>query len=140
MTLSSKEFRSVTNASRRRAFLLLLALTCLAVATVLFGVWLRVSLAAMRMQRQQEHRVQAEWLAHSGLERAIAQLRLNGGYKGETWQLASTEIAARGSGRVIIGIAAVAENPTRRKISVRAQYPADGPVPAAHSKSLTIDL
>lgn len=124
---------------RRRAFVLLVALAALAVATVLFGIWLRASLAAARTQRQQEQRLQAEWLAQSALQRAAAQLRLDRTYQGETWQVSRTELAGVGAGRVTIAIEPAAQ-PARRKINVRAQYPSDRPSSAAYSKSLTIDL
>lgn len=126
-------------AGKRRGFLLLIALAALTVATLLFGIWVRASLAAARAQRLQEHRLQAEWIAQSALGRAAAQLRLNRKYKGETWQLSSTDLSGRGAARVTIGVNATSEQ-SRFRLDVRATYPTDGSLPAAYSKTLTLDL
>ncbi len=49
-------------------------LVCLIIVTLISGAVLKVGLAQRELARSQERRLQAEWLAESGIERAMARL------------------------------------------------------------------
>ena len=105
-------------------------------------------LAQRELARSQERRLQAEWLAESGAERAIARLATDRDYTGETWSLsaqdlgqseqstgtspqsAATPVAHHDHGRARAG------RPNRRRVHVQADYPLDPPRRARHTKRI----
>jgi Tfp pilus assembly protein PilX len=68
----------------------------LVVVASLIAAMLRVSLSHRRLVRDQERRLQAEWLAESGVRRALARLAANPDYPGETWSIASDALPSPG--------------------------------------------
>ena len=68
-------------------------------------------------------RLQAAWLAESGLERAARQLQLDAEYAGETWTIAEEALAGGEAGVVEIEVEEIAGRPDRRLVRVRADYP-----------------
>ena len=62
------------NCRRRRGTILVMVIVCLVVATVVCGLLLKIAVLARESADAQHHRVQARWLAESGIERAAARL------------------------------------------------------------------
>jgi hypothetical protein len=113
---------------------------CLAAATLLCGVLLKVTLSEQRQGRVAEWRLQAEWLAESGLERAAAQLAASSEFAGETWQLTADDLGADATGTVTIEVEAVDGRSDLRIVRVRADYLRDGERRARHSAEVKVQL
>lgn len=102
----------------------------LAVLMIVGGFSLTVvrSVTARRqMLLGEERRIQAEWLAEAGLERALAKQRTSGDDKPETWNIPEEELGGRGAGRVTIKWAPSPPDTGRRTLLIEAKYPADIP-------------
>ena len=132
----------------RRGMTIVAVLVCLLVVMLLGAALLRVALTERDSNRDQERRLQAEWLVESGLERARARLAADGNYAGETWQIAAAELgledananAGLAAGVVTIVVDRPAGAGGRRRVRVQADYPRDGPHPSRHSQERFIDL
>jgi hypothetical protein len=81
--------------------------------------------ANRRMLQTEEQRLQAEWLAEAGLERAAAKLRATGETAPETWNIAGDELGGRGAGRVEIAWDPPLPESKRRHVRIEAEYPVD---------------
>lgn len=89
-----------------------------------FSLTIVRSLAARRqMLRGEEQRIQAEWLAEAGLERAAAKLRATGGAVPETWDIPDEELGDRGAGRVTIRWDEATPDTLDRRVHIEAEYP-----------------
>ncbi len=131
-------------------------LVCLIVLTLISGAILKVSVAQREFARGQERRLQAEWLAESGTQRAIARLAGDHDYAGEKWSLnfhdlgqGEREHAPAGggpsmpdqaAGEISIAVERVPAAPNRRRVRVRADYPLEASRRSRHTKEFTIDL
>jgi hypothetical protein len=129
-------------------------LTCLVILTLTSGAVLKAALAHRALVRAVEHRLQAEWLAESGVQRALARLSFDREYAGEAWSLSAADLGlpeqppAKGATRksdrsaavVRISVERVPGGATRRRLRVQAEYTRDPPARLRHSRSLTIDL
>jgi Tfp pilus assembly protein PilX len=138
----------------RRALTSVAVLVCLIVITLIGAALLKVSLAQRKEVRSQEHRLQAEWLAESGLDRALARLAADRNYRGEEWPIRARDLslpAASATGQaagssaqpvamIAIIVERVKENGNRRRIRVQADYPLDPPSRSRHTKQMLIDL
>jgi type II secretory pathway component PulK len=107
---------------RRRGAVMFAVLVSLVVVTALVAGWTSDGLSLSRKSRDAEQRLQADWLAEAGLDRAAARLAVDHNYSGETWTIAPAELSSADGGRVEIHVAATGAS---RRISVAADYPAD---------------
>jgi Tfp pilus assembly protein PilX len=137
-----------------RGLTVVAVLVCLIILTLISGAILKASAARRQLAANQEHRLQAEWLAESGAQRAVARLAQNRDYAGETWSLAFEDLgqserakAANGSAgadntaaRITIGVERVPAGANRRRVRIQADYPVDEPRRSRHSKEIMIDL
>jgi hypothetical protein len=124
-------------------------LVCLVVVTLISGVLLRIGLAHRDQVRSQEHRLQAEWLTQSGLERALARIAADSNYAGETWRLNRRDLGLPevpcddpAPAAVVAITVAPAGSPGdtgRKVIKVQADYPPDLPRRSRHSLQITIE-
>jgi type II secretory pathway component PulK len=109
----------------RRGGGLVVALVTLLVVTSLMGSLIRSLLIEMRQSRHEAADLQAHWLAEAALDRAVAKLRSQADYVGETWNAEFSPTAANSGGsRGVVEIRierGAAEQPTR--VSVDARYP-----------------
>ncbi len=88
---------------------------------------------AMLHDRQlgyEQMRLQAEWLADSGLSRAASRLALEPGYAGETWKIDPAQLGGFDVGTVVIRIQKDETGAEQRTVIVEAVYPAEGPYQA----------
>jgi len=137
-----------------RGMTVVAVMICLIVVTLASGAVLKVGLAYRARVQLQERRLQAEWLAESGVERALARLAVDRAYTGETWPISAADLGlpdqppATGTTEKSQGAAAVvtiAVDPlegvaTRRRVRVQADYPRDAPGRSRHSKQVIINL
>jgi hypothetical protein len=138
----------------RRGLTTIAVLICLVIITLISGALLKVSLAQRNMNGDRERRLQAEWLAESGVDRALARLTVDHNYSGETWPITAGELGlpettaptespwrtARSAAIVTIAVEPIAGEANRRRIRVQADYPVDPPRRSRYSKQLLIDL
>ena len=124
----------------RRGLVLIVVMGCLAVVTLICGVLLKLTLSEQRQSRVQERRLQAEWLAESGVERAVAKLSDSTGYTGEIWEPAAWESAPGDSCTCTIEVERLDGRPDLRLVRVRADYLQDGVRQARHSKEVNVKL
>lgn len=123
---------------RRRGMLIIAVLICLIVLTLIAGALLRVGVAQREEVRAQERRLQAEWLAEAGLQRAIARLDVDSRYAGETWEIGARELDAADAATVAITVERPPHDAGARTIRVRADYPRDPPGRIRRSRQTTV--
>ena len=137
-----------------RGMTVVAVLVCLIIVTLISGAVLKVSVAQRELARSQERRLQAEWLAESGVERAMAALARDRDYRGETWSFNNHDLgrtervptgavpaqAEKAAARVTIAVERVPAATYRRRIHIQADYPLDAQGRSRHTKEIMIDL
>ncbi|MGO8691359.1 MAG: hypothetical protein ACLQLG_17185 [Thermoguttaceae bacterium] len=107
----------------------MIVIVCVVVAAAICGLLLRMAVLGRSSADAQHRRAQAQWLAESGIERAVARLAQDPRYSGETWTLAPEELPRGGLVRIVIqpplDHAAKGAPAGRRLVRVEAQYPND---------------
>ena len=124
----------------RRGAVLVAVIVCVAVATVVFISIVKMAGAGRRTTRTETWRLQAAWLAESGLERAAWRLASDDTYSGEAWTVPAEELAGTDAGAVKIEVEAVPDDPSRRLVRVRADFPDHPRHRARHSKQAIVQL
>jgi Tfp pilus assembly protein PilX len=124
----------------RCGFAIIGVLVCFVVASLLLVSWLKTVSFERQQGRAAGDRLQAEWLAEAGIDRAAARLAEKADYAGETWNISAEELSARDAAAVEIRVAAVADHPDRRTIEVVADYPVELVHRARASKQIVVDL
>ncbi len=127
-------------AEPRRGMLAIAVLVCLIVLTMIAGALLRVEAARREEVRSQGRRLQAEWLAEAGIQRALARLAADPAYTGETWNVAARDLGAADAATVAIAVERPPDDPKVRTIRVRADYPRDPPRRARCTRQTTAPL
>jgi hypothetical protein len=120
------------------------ALVCLLVVLLIAAAVLRMVRSERGLLQNEEHRLQADWLVESGVERAIARLGADAGYGGETWRLSTDDMAGAAPGVVTIsvapGSAADAGATNQRLVTVQADCPGDSDFRVRVHKQVIVDL
>lgn len=78
---------------RRHGIVVVVVLVCLTVVTLLLGSLLHNAMAWRRQVRTEVRHAQAEWLADSGVARALMKTESNAEYAGEVWKPKETLVA-----------------------------------------------
>ena len=120
---TSKGRRRIAGRRGDSGLIAVVMVVALVVIALIGGALLRVAAARRAQVRMEERRLQADWLAESGLERASARLAGDAGYLGETWQVPPAELGGPWGATVSIAVEAVPDRPDRRLVRVRAEYP-----------------
>lgn len=115
-------------------------LICLVLIAMIGGALLRTGLVQRRRIQGEERRLQAQWLAESGLERAGARLAGSPSYRGETWQVPAADLGGPWSGTVTIAVEPVPARPGQRTVRVLADYPNGAGPRARQHKDAVVDL
>lgn len=124
----------------RSGVVLVPVLVCLMIVASLAASLLRSGFVRRDQARAEAVRLQADWLAESGLERAATALRRDPGYLGETWKLSADDLGGQGPGEVLIAVEPAPGATGRRIVRARAIYPADAIRSARRTKQVTLDL
>ena len=103
----------------RRGATLFVTLVVLAIIVSVSLLMARSFVALQAERRWQQRRVQAEYLAQAGLERAAARLAASPAYEGEVWKIASEPTGLQHPAEV--GITLV-EVESVRHVRVQAAY------------------
>lgn len=118
-------------AAGRRGITMMIVLICLAILLALAAALLAVGRGRRQQARLDGRRLQAEWLAASGLDRAAARLATSGDYAGETWDIPADLLDGDHAGRVVIEVEPAEQS--RRRVRIRADFPATGDEAARHT-------
>ena len=139
--ISNRAHRSGSNDSFRRPGLVSVAvLIALIIIAIIGAGLLKVALARRAEVQVEERRLQAEWLAESGVERALARLSASGDYAGENWEIPSEDLGGRGPATVAIQVNRAADQPDHRKVRVQADYPSGSTLRSRQSRDLIVQL
>ncbi|MFO0908232.1 MAG: hypothetical protein U0794_07710 [Isosphaeraceae bacterium] len=122
-----------------RGLVIIPVIVTLVVITVFCTVLMNQITQQRRLVRDEERRMQAEWLAEAALDRGRVKLDANRAFGGETWAVAPEELGGIG-GTVRIIVEAVADQPNRKRVRVEAVYPREGDFRAQTTRSLELDL
>lgn len=124
---------------RRRGAFLVAAMIALLLASMIGAALLQLALAQRRQIQREETRLQADWLAESGLERAALRLSADAGYEGELWEIPADELDGLRGASVRIVLEPVPDPPEARRVSVTAHFPVESNARAQISKSLVMN-
>jgi Tfp pilus assembly protein PilX len=132
----------MSRAKPPRGMISVAALVCLLVMTLICGSLLRTIQTQRALVRSEERRLQAEWLAESGLERAYVRLANDPAYTGETWTLSADQLGGMDAGSVTISVGAGPEHGgvSQRLVSVQADYPGDPPRRVRVRRQATVEV
>lgn len=118
--------RGVPSDSARAGVVLIATVVCLLLTTTLLASMLKSAARRTRQTRQTVMRVQTEWLAESGAERAVWQLRTQPQYSGEIWRIPAAKLGGRYAGEVRIGVQPLSDDATQLQMTVTAVCTTDG--------------
>lgn len=119
---------------KRRGVLLIVVLACVAIISLLLGAMVTTTMNWRRQVRYETWNTQANWLAESGLHKAVSELGANPNYEGETWQL-ETEDGLAWPATVEIE---VKEQAGTQTISVSATFAEETGRPVRAHRTLTL--
>ena len=125
---------------RRQGTILVVVIGGAMVALVIFTSIVKLAAAGRRMADQRAWQIQATYLAESALERAAWRLGADDGYTGETWNLSADELAGQDGAAVEIQVETIPEQPNRRLVRIRADYPDHPRHRARQSKQAVVQL
>lgn len=109
-------------ASRRGAIIVIAMISLLLVSAIAVSL-VRLALTQQRQVRREQIRLQAEWLAESGLERGAAKLRRDRDYQGEQWQIPAEHLDGRHAALVQIAVQPDEQTGGTTTLNVVATYP-----------------
>jgi type II secretory pathway component PulK len=140
-----RKFRSGIRATRQSArpragAFLVIALVCLVVATAIVGAVLTLARMQRRQMTHEVESTQAEWLAHSGIERAAHRLRHDVTYAGETWSIAPEELFSDDAGQVTIQVLSDTNLTHSRVVTVEAVFPVGAATSVRRTRRATIAI
>jgi type II secretory pathway component PulK len=124
----------------RRGMISVAVLVCLLVITLIFGSLLRLVQSQRALVRNEGRRLQADWLAESGLDRAAARLGDDPAYRGENWTLPADELGIQAPGVVTITVERRKGAANQRLVTVQADYPRDPPRRARSRRQMIVDV
>lgn len=126
--------------SHRRGATSVIAVATLSLVALVGASLLRLSTLRDRQIREEERRIQADWLAEAGLERTWAQLVADQSYAGEKWDVGSDDLGGF-PGRVHIEVVPESDGPSSlRTVHVTAEFPAGDPTASRSSRSFQVRL
>src|SRR5262245_19206955 len=129
-------FESHRAPSRRGAFTVVVLVSLLVVGMLVASL-LRMALLQDRQLGYEQFRLQAGWLAESGLERAVSRSSADSGHAGETWRFEPGQLESSSAATVVIRLEKEETNSRLRKIIVEAVYPEVGPHQARQTRAAT---
>jgi len=109
-------------------------------ATSIVGVLLSLVQKHRRLISVQQAEVQAEWLAESGIDRAVFRLRSDRAYQGEKWVIGATELAGESPAEVVIDIQKQTDRGNGYIVQVKAVYRSDSGPMVRRTRQTTIEL
>jgi hypothetical protein len=136
--MNTASHRNRLEMGRRQGLVSVAVLVALFVIGLVCAALLKVAFARRAEVAMAERRIQAGWLAASGMDRAVARLLMSGDYGGETWDVPAEELGGRGAATVAIRVETVADRPDHRKVRVQADYPVGSSLRSRQSRELIV--
>ena len=102
----------------------LVAMIVLTIITGLSVAWARRVVLQHRQVAQRLQATQSEWLATSGVQRALSQISADSNFKGETWSLTAADLQSEHEATIEIRVSESQAGETRQ-IEVLVDYPSD---------------
>lgn len=130
--------RSVSVVGRRNGALLVVALVCVAVLSLLMLTLVRFVVQAQRQQQHEIRGVQADWLLEAGLARAASQRATRPDYAGEIWEIAGESAGLERPARIEITLPSAGPTAEGTEVTVLVTYPTD--TPQTHRRTRTVRL
>ena len=127
-------------ARKRRGVVIVPVLVCFVLIMLICAALVQLVFAERGINRQEERRLQAEWLAEAGLDRAAARLSRARDYTGESWEIPAKELGGHDAARVNIAVETPKGQTGHRRVTVRADYPLAAERRARRRRTLVIDL
>lgn len=130
----------------RRGAAIVMVMICLLLVSMLGASLLKLALSERKQTIRQYHQTQADWLAESAADRAVARLLSGPEYTGETWEISAADIGDGKSGRAVIEVVSPESPATDQRVEVRKQvdivvdYPDDEVNRVRIRRTFIIDL
>jgi Tfp pilus assembly protein PilX len=131
--------KTVRTSRGRRGAVLVVVAVCLALAGVLLLAVTRQAALTRRSTQSSQRRLQAQWLAEAGVERAVARLAADRAYTGETWSIATHALDGQHDAEVRIKTQPVAGRAGRSAVHVEADYPRIAELRCRWTKQIEVD-
>ena len=126
---------TIHSARSRRGLVSVAMLIGLIILAMVAASLLKVGLARRTRATIEERQLQADALADSGLDRALARLATAPAYEGEVWEIPTEELGGRGTAKVTIK-APRSPDDSPRSVQVVADYQASATALIRQSRSL----
>lgn len=124
----------------RRGVALMLVLATMFVVALVAMALLRAVVLQQRQVRREADRLQAGWLAESGVLRAAAALDRSADYPGQSWRVAVDPRDASREGLVVIAVRSVPDQPAERVIDVEARFPMAGETGVVQRRTMRLTI
>jgi hypothetical protein len=107
----------------RRGAVMVFALIALLVASLMIGSLMRTASKSHRQLKRDEYRLQANFLADAGVQRALRLLQQDPEFQTGEWNISSEQLVPGRSAHVQMTVTTDPDNPAERIVSAVARYP-----------------
>lgn len=131
----------VKHARSRRGAILVITMVVLLLLSMLSAALLRLVLAERGRVRQEQFSRQVDLLVGAGRGRALARLKADPAWQGETWKIAAAELGGTHAAEVTIAVKKSEQtNPGDKAIAleVKAAYPSDVQRPVQRTRVFSL--
>ncbi len=125
---------------RRRGTMMVIFMISLAMLTLTAAAMLRVTLLQRSLVKNNELRIQSEWLFQSAVARASSELKANTQYAGEDWKITAQSLGQPSEALAKISVEPVDGKTNERRVVITVLYPPDDVQRATVSRSVKISL
>ena len=139
-TLVTATAKNRCHDGRRAGTVIVIFMVSLAMLSMTAAALVRVTLLQRSMVRNNELRIQSEWLFQSAVVRASSELKSNVEYNGEEWNIAAESLGQTFDAVAKISIEAVDGKTNERRALITVIYPPDAAERATVSRSVTISM
>lgn len=143
------QFPSTANISRRHhdcrrcarhGTILVIFMVSLAMLSLTAAAMVRVTLLQRSMVRNNELRIQSEWLFQSAVARASSELKADAEYDGEEWKITAESLSQTSDALAQISVEPIDGKTNERRVAITINYPPSDAQRATVSRSVTISL
>lgn len=124
----------------RRGTVLVIFMVSLAMLSLTAAAMMRVTLLQRSMVRNNELRIQSEWLFQSAVARASTELKADAEYDGEEWKITAESLGQTSDALAQISVEPVDGKTNERRVAITINYPPSDAQRATVSRSVTVSL
>ncbi len=103
------------------------SLMALLVASILIAALVRMTGLAHRESMNEEIRMQANLIADSACDRALAKRQNHPDFQGEVWNIPSSQLVSGREATVRMDITSVPDEPSKKSLRMMVEYPINHP-------------